>query len=89
MSDNFGPKASASINIVSAVLPNSVHGNHEQFFEPTPIHNGFGFGGYDNKLKFSELFSKGIRWEYGGFKPPLIPSLEIDEFGNPLNEHRK
>lgn len=30
-------------------------------------------------------FLKNIRWEYGGFKPPLIPSVEIDEFGNPIH----
>lgn len=86
ISDNFGPKASASINVVSAVLPNAVHhSNRDQFFEPSLIHNGF--GSYDNKFKFVDTFSKDIRWEYGGFKPPLVPSVEIDSFGNPLNEH--
>lgn len=94
ISDDFGPKASASINVVSAVLPNSLHSNHDQFFDSSPIHNGFGgsspihngFGSYDNKFKFVDTFAKDIRWEYG-FKPPLVPSVAIDSFGNPLNEH--
>lgn len=29
-------------------------------------------------------FGKNLRWEYG-FKPPLVPSIEIDEHGNPIN----
>ncbi|KAF5288064.1 hypothetical protein FQR65_LT12114 [Abscondita terminalis] len=29
-----------------------------------------------------------IRWEYG-FMPPLIPSLAIDEHGNPVDKHTK
>lgn len=90
ISDDFGPNTAASINVVQAVLPNSVHGNHEQFFEPSPHHNSFNsfnnFGSYDNKFKFVDSFSKDIRWEYG-FKPPLVPSVAIDEFGNPLHEH--
>lgn len=84
-SDNFGPTASASINVVHAVLPNNVH-SREQFFEPSPIYNN-AFSAYDNKLKYVDSFSKDIRWEFG-FKPPLIPSVAIDEFGNPLNEHK-
>lgn len=70
--------------MVKTVLPNTVHNNREQFFEPSPIHNGF--GSFDGKLKYVDSFSKDIRWEYG-FKPPLVPSVAIDEFGNPLNEH--
>lgn len=85
-SDNFGPKESASINVYQAVLPNSVHSSHDQFFEPHPIHSGF--GSYENKLKYVDSFWKDIRWEFGGFKPPLIPSVAIDEFGNPLHEHK-
>lgn len=84
ISEDFGPRPSASINIASAILPNSVHGNRDQFFESLQIHNGF--GSYDNKLKFVDPFSKDIRWEYG-FKPPFVPSVEIDAFGNPLNEY--
>lgn len=30
-------------------------------------------------------FGKSLRWEYG-FRPPLIPSVEIDEHGNPINK---
>ncbi|KAJ6649340.1 hypothetical protein Bhyg_04574 [Pseudolycoriella hygida] len=30
-------------------------------------------------------FAKSLRWEYG-FRPPLIPSVEIDEHGNPINK---
>lgn len=85
MSDDFGPKESASINVAHVVLPNSVHSNRDQFrFDSSPpIQNGF--GNYEEKLKYVDSFSKDIRWEYG-FKPPLVPSVAIDEFGNPLNE---
>lgn len=83
MSDDFG--ASASINVAHAVLPNSVQSNRDQFFDSSPpIQNGY--GNYDDKLKYVDSFSKDIRWEYG-FKPPLVPSVAIDEFGNPLNQH--
>lgn len=27
---------------------------------------------------------KNMQWEYG-FKPPMVPSIEIDEFGNPIS----
>lgn len=30
-------------------------------------------------------FGKSLRWEYG-FKPPMRPSIEIDEHGNPINQ---
>lgn len=83
ISEDFGPKASASINVVSAVLPNTVHNNHNQFYESSPFHNGY--GSYDSRTKFVDSFSKDIRWEFG-FKPPLVPSVAIDEFGNPLHE---
>lgn len=33
-------------------------------------------------------YLKNIRWEYG-FKPPLVPSPEIDELGNPINKDAK
>ncbi|KAK5639802.1 hypothetical protein RI129_010613 [Pyrocoelia pectoralis] len=33
-------------------------------------------------------FESSIRWEYG-FMPPLIPSLAIDENGNPIEKHTK
>lgn len=87
VSDDFGPKASASINVAHAVLPNSVHhSNREQFFDSSPpIYNGF--GNFDEKLKYADSFAKDIRWEFG-FKPPLVPSVAIDAFGNPLNEHK-
>lgn len=82
--ENFlGPKASASINVYQTVLPNSFGKVREPFFQPSPLQNGF--GSYDNKVKYSDSFAKDIRWEYG-FKPPLVPSVAIDEYGNPLNE---
>lgn len=30
-------------------------------------------------------FGKNLRWEYG-FLPPMVPSLEIDEYGNPIDK---
>lgn len=84
ISDNFGPHTAASINVAQTVLPNAVHTHREPYFEPSPVYNSF--SAYDNKLKYVDSFSKDIRWEFG-FKPPLVPSVAIDEFGNPLNEH--
>lgn len=83
ISDNFGPKASASINVPQTVLPDS-YNRERDHFEPSALKNGFGAN--DNKYKFVDSsFSKDIRWEFG-FKPPFSPSVAIDEFGNPLNE---
>lgn len=81
-----GPTASASINVYQAVLPNTQSvKSHEPFFQPSALQNNF--GSYDSKNKYSESTAKDIRWEFG-FKPPLVPSVAIDEFGNPLNEKR-
>lgn len=80
--DSYGPHAAASINVMHTVLPNPYH-SREQYIGPSPIQNGF--GPYNSKFNYADdIFSKGIRWEYG-FKPPLIPSVEIDAFGNPKN----
>ncbi|XP_031357365.1 uncharacterized protein LOC116181208 isoform X1 [Photinus pyralis] len=35
-----------------------------------------------------EDFESKIRWEYG-FRPPLIPSMAIDEDGNPIEKHTR
>ncbi|XP_037051587.1 uncharacterized protein LOC119085314 [Bradysia coprophila] len=37
------------------------------------------------KFRRNINFGKSLRWEYG-FRPPLIPSVEIDEHGNPINK---
>lgn len=37
------------------------------------------------KFRRNINFGKSLRWEYG-FRPPLIPSIEIDEHGNPINK---
>lgn len=80
--DSYGPHASASINVFKTILP-SPYNSREHYLGPSPLHNGF--GPYNTKLNYiDDIFAKGIRWEYG-FKPPLVPSLEIDEFGNPKN----
>lgn len=81
-----GLKASASINVYQAVLPNTQSAkSREPFFQPSALQNGF--DNYDSKNKYSESAAKDVRWEFG-FKPPLVPSMAIDEFGNPLNERR-
>ncbi|XP_041787574.1 uncharacterized protein LOC121602880 [Anopheles merus] len=38
----------------------------------------------DVKFRRNPSYGKGHRIEYGGFKPPLVPSVEIDEHGIPL-----
>lgn len=39
------------------------------------------------KFRRQSDYGKNLRIEYG-FKPPMIPSVEIDENGNPINsEH--
>lgn len=83
-----GPTASASINVYQAVLPNTPSAKSREPFQPSPLQNGF--GNYESKHrdnrdnKFAESIAKDIRWEFG-FKPPLVPSMAIDEFGNPLH----
>lgn len=39
------------------------------------------------KYRRNSNFAKNLRWEYG-FKPPLIPSIEIDEHGNPIEREQ-
>lgn len=40
-----------------------------------------------HKYRRNSNFAKNLRWEYG-FKPPLIPSIEIDEHGNPIDREQ-
>lgn len=78
--------SSASINFVHTALPNSYQPSLQTYYGPPPIQNSL--TNFDSKLnKYSNgLDFKDIRWEYG-FKPPLIPSVEIDEFGNPIHRN--
>lgn len=53
---------------------------------PLQLHNHL-WSPYRQTPKFRRNinFGKSLRWEYG-FRPPLIPSVEIDEHGNPINK---
>lgn len=65
------------------------YGYKDDYLGPPPLKNHF--WQYDNTLSSSNTklrktlnFGKSMRWEYG-FKPPMRPSVEIDEHGNPIN----
>lgn len=67
------------------------HSSYSQYLGPVPLKSStdsWNYGGLhhnENSLKFrrSERTLQGYRLEYG-FKPPLIPSLEIDLNGHPV-----
>lgn len=76
--------ASASVNVINTALPlssyNSFHTNHFHPYKDHLTHH-HSRPNYSGGLNVKEL-----RWEYG-FKPPLIPSTEIDDFGNPIKRN--
>lgn len=77
--------SAGSINLVHTALPNAYQSNLQTYFGPPPIQNSL--ANFDSKFKYSGgLDFKDIRWEYG-FKPPLIPSVETDDFGIPINRN--
>ncbi|XP_055625627.1 uncharacterized protein LOC129768184 isoform X2 [Toxorhynchites rutilus septentrionalis] len=63
----------------------------DDYVGPTPLLEDHWAVKSDVKFRRSPTYGKGLRIEYGGFKPPLVPSLEIDENGVPLSEkeHKK
>lgn len=82
--------------VISSYLPS--HNNKQSdnkfssYIGPVPLKNNVNTWGqsnndYGNSLKFrrSERHLRGLRIEYG-FKPPLIPSIEIDLNGNPIKK---
>lgn len=52
---------------------------------PLQLHNHLWSYRQTPKFRRNINFGKSLRWEYG-FRPPLIPSIEIDEHGNPINK---
>ncbi|XP_077283661.1 uncharacterized protein LOC143909523 [Arctopsyche grandis] len=69
--------------------------NYSTYLGPVPIQNNLNIWGQNdntngNSLKYrrSDRNSRGYRMEYG-FKPPLIPSIEIDMNGQPINRDLK
>lgn len=71
------------------------HIYRDDYLGPPPLishYSTYGGGGSPSVVstghKFhrkSLNFGKSLRWEYG-FKPPMRPSIEIDEHGNPINQ---
>ncbi len=60
----------------------------DDYLGPPPLHTRYtNIWSYRQSPKFRRNinFGKSLRWEYG-FRPPLIPSVEIDEHGNPINK---
>lgn len=55
------------------------------FGVPAPVTNTIHLTPNRHNYRRHMNFLKNIRWEYGGFLPPLRPSVEIDEFGNPIH----
>ncbi|XP_052873370.1 uncharacterized protein LOC128278678 [Anopheles cruzii] len=61
----------------------------DDYVGPTPLLEDHWAVKSDVKFRRSPSYGKSIRIEYGGFKPPLVPSVEIDEHGVPLNKDSK
>ncbi|XP_039449726.1 uncharacterized protein LOC120428721 isoform X1 [Culex pipiens pallens] len=58
----------------------------DDYVGPTPLLEDHWAVKSDVKFRRSPAYGKSLRIEYGGFKPPLVPSLEIDENGVPLHK---
>uniref|UniRef100_A0A182TAQ7 Uncharacterized protein n=1 Tax=Anopheles maculatus TaxID=74869 RepID=A0A182TAQ7_9DIPT len=58
----------------------------DDYVGPTPLLNDHWAAKSDVKFRRSPSYGKSLRIEYGGFKPPLVPSVEIDEHGVPLSK---
>uniref|UniRef100_A0A182W839 Uncharacterized protein n=1 Tax=Anopheles minimus TaxID=112268 RepID=A0A182W839_9DIPT len=56
----------------------------DDYVGPTPLLDDHWAAKSDVKFRRSPSYGKSLRIEYGGFKPPLVPSVEIDEHGVPL-----
>lgn len=59
----------------------------DDYLGPPPLQRQNHVWSYRQTPKFRRNinFGKSLRWEYG-FRPPLVPSVEIDEHGNPINK---
>ncbi|XP_029708109.1 titin-like isoform X1 [Aedes albopictus] len=60
----------------------------DDYVGPTPLLEDHWAVKSDVKFRRSPAYGKSLRIEYGGFKPPLVPSLEIDENGVPLHKEQ-
>ncbi|XP_058835494.1 titin-like [Topomyia yanbarensis] len=60
----------------------------DDYVGPTPLLEDHWAVKSDVKFRRSPSYGKSLRIEYGGFKPPLVPSVEIDENGNPLKKEQ-
>lgn len=82
--NNFDSQASGSQNVVSTALPsqslNAYHSHHFHSHKNLVAHQAAPRQNFPGSLNIKEL-----RWEYG-FKPPLVPSTEIDDQGNPVKK---
>uniref|UniRef100_A0A182K174 Uncharacterized protein n=1 Tax=Anopheles christyi TaxID=43041 RepID=A0A182K174_9DIPT len=58
----------------------------DDYIGPTPLLEDHWAAKSDVKFRRSPSYGKSLRIEYGGFKPPLVPSIEIDEHGVPLSK---
>ncbi|XP_053687461.1 uncharacterized protein LOC128736965 [Sabethes cyaneus] len=60
----------------------------DDYVGPTPLLEDHWAVKSDVKFRRNAAYGKSLRIEYGGFKPPLVPSVEIDENGVPLNKEQ-
>ncbi|XP_053667813.1 uncharacterized protein LOC128718168 [Anopheles marshallii] len=88
----FHEKSNPTLGIVfngDAYAGNFGYIHHEpivkdDYVGPTPLLDDHWAAKSDVKFRRSPSYGKSLRIEYGGFKPPLVPSVEIDEHGIPL-----
>lgn len=84
--NSYDSQVSGSQNVISTALPgtslNAYHSHHFHSHKNLVAHQPAARHNFPGSLNIKEL-----RWEYG-FKPPLIPSTEIDDFGNPVKKNK-
>ncbi|XP_053674563.1 uncharacterized protein LOC128724863 [Anopheles nili] len=59
----------------------------DDYVGPTPLLEDHWAVKTDVKIRRSPGYGKSLHIEYGGFKPPLVPSVEIDEHGIPVHKN--
>ncbi|XP_047509630.1 uncharacterized protein LOC125052692 [Pieris napi] len=69
-------------------FPTNYIGSEQKYYGPPPTkaYNFTWEKNQDYDKRRTDRAPKNLRIEYGGFKPPLIPSTEVDLDGNPIKK---
>nr|XP_049707551.1 uncharacterized protein LOC110371491 [Helicoverpa armigera] len=89
-------KSNNQPNYLAFLTDSNIETVASQYFGPVPMENQEDWWPNNNKNYVVELKMRradrepkvnNLRIEYGGFKPPLIPSTEVDLDGMPINKN--